>query len=388
MKKLGIYIHWPFCKSKCPYCDFNSHVATSELEVGSWLEAYLFQFRNIMSCIDLEDYEVQSIFFGGGTPSLMSDILVGELIKFVSLEFRCAKEMEITLEANPSSIEYGKFADFRRAGVNRVSIGVQSLRQSGLSWLGRTHDVGGARRALRVANDVFENYSFDLIYGRGDQSVESWRDEISEVADIAKNHISVYSLAIEEGTKFFDLVKSNKLDLPSPEVAEQMFFVTQEVLGGLGFVRYEISNYAKNGMESVHNMLYWQSQDYLGIGPGAVGRCFFKNGKRVEVLSVRSPAKWIDQLSSGEWAMEVKEISNEVMRQEVLMMGMRIKDGIDLAQIKHRLHLDVLQECMLPIVENFITLGLLMRIGDRLVPTQEGMNLSNSIVSHIIYGQS
>ena len=269
LNNIAIYIHWPFCKSKCPYCDFNSHVR-EKIDEKSWFDAYITEISFFADKIVGKN--ITSIFFGGGTPSLMNPKLVEKIILELEKIGKFVDNIEITLEANPTSIEAQKFQDFKTAGINRVSIGIQSFNEEGLKFLGRTHSKNEAIEALEIAGNIFSNYSFDLIYARPNQSIKNWENELLSALKLAKNHLSLYQLTIEKGTSFFNDYRDKKFTMPSDVLAASMYELTREITKAHGFVDYEISNYAKQGFESKHNLSYWNYDEYLGIGPGSHSR--------------------------------------------------------------------------------------------------------------------
>ena len=266
----GLYVHWPFCQAKCPYCDFNSHVV-ARIDQQAWLDAYICEIDRLSD--QTSDKVLHSIFFGGGTPSLMEPFVVAGVIAHAQKRWRWRNDVEITLEANPTSVEAQRFLGYRAAGVNRVSMGVQSLRDADLRALGRLHSASEAAAAFKIARQTFEQVSFDLIYARQNQTLEDWRAELSEALDLAVDHLSLYQLTIEDGTAFGDRFSAGKLrGLPDDDRAADMYALTQELCAGAGLPAYEVSNHARAGAESVHNKVYWKCGDYAGIGPGAHGR--------------------------------------------------------------------------------------------------------------------
>ena len=285
----GVYVHWPFCASKCPYCDFNSHVR-AEIDEARWRAALVRELDHFAALAP--GRTVTSIFFGGGTPSLMAPATVAAVIERTANHWRLAGDVEITLEANPTSVEAGRFAGYRDAGVNRVSLGVQSLDDRALGFLGRGHDAAEARAAVAVAHARFPRVSFDLIYARPGQSPAAWRRELAEALQIAGEHLSLYQLTLEPGTAFHARAARGALALPGGDAAAALYDVTQEVLEGAGLPAYEISNHAVPGAESRHNLTYWRSGDYLGVGPGAHGR-LTGGGAVLAIAQTRSPERWL-----------------------------------------------------------------------------------------------
>ncbi|NNE52265.1 MAG: coproporphyrinogen III oxidase, partial [Sulfitobacter sp.] len=266
----GLYIHWPFCEAKCPYCDFNSHVS-QQIDQLAWRDAYLAELKR--GAAETKRRVLNAVFFGGGTPSLMDPDVVAEVIAEIRHLWPLANDLEITLEANPGSVEAGRFAAYRQAGVSRVSMGIQALNDADLKRLGRIHTVQEALAAFDIARNRFERVSFDLIYGRQEQTLKNWEAELKQALSMAIDHLSLYQLTIEQGTAFGDRYARGKLrGLPNEDLGADMYTVTQEICGQMGFPRYEVSNHARPGAESRHNLIYWRYGDYLGIGPGAHGR--------------------------------------------------------------------------------------------------------------------
>jgi putative oxygen-independent coproporphyrinogen III oxidase len=330
MDGFGIYIHWPYCAAKCPYCDFNSHVRRGIAD-DRYLAAAL---RELAYYRELAPGRlVTSVFFGGGTPSLMSAATVDRLLDAIASHWTVAPDAEITLEANPSSVEASRFADFRKCGVNRVSLGIQSLRDDALRYLGRLHDAAEARSALAVAKAHFSRVSFDLIYARPGQSVRDWRAELSEALSLAEGHLSLYQLTIEPGTAFFALEQAGKLRVPEGEQAAALYEATQDLCDAAGLPAYEISNHASPGGESRHNLLYWRYGEYAGIGPGAHGRVAH-GGTRYALSALRDPAGWAAQVECDGHGLELREpLSLHAQAEEMLLMGMRLGEGLRLDRL-------------------------------------------------------
>jgi len=322
----GVYVHWPFCASKCPYCDFNSHVHRGPFDEDAYVRAYE---REIAYAAELTPGRiVQSIFFGGGTPSLMSPSATGRIIDAIASHWAVEDGAEITLEANPTSVEVDRFRGFRTAGVNRVSLGVQSLRPGPLAELGRLHTVDQAVAAVRVAQSVFERSSFDLIYARPKQTLEDWEDELKEALWMAQGHISLYQLTIEQGTRYFDLHRAGKLQMPDEDLSADFYELTQELTAEAGMPAYEISNHARPGQESQHNMLYWRYGEYAGIGPGAHGRLMINN-QRHATAAEKMPFDWQKKVVAKGHGMVVDDVLTwEEQGDEYLVMGLRLKEGI------------------------------------------------------------
>ncbi|HOO50139.1 MAG TPA: radical SAM family heme chaperone HemW [Alphaproteobacteria bacterium] len=327
----GIYIHWPFCKSKCPYCDFNSHVSQS-IDIELWRAAYLKSLA--YGAGKTPDRIVESVFFGGGTPSLMPPDLVADILAAIQRHWRVANDWEVTLEANPTSFEIEKFEAFRAAGVNRVSIGVQSLYEGDLKFLGREHSPDQARFAISEAQKIFDRTSFDLIYARPNQTVEAWRRELDEALSLSKGHLSLYQLTIEKGTPFFTRHARKEFTIPEQDLAADLYDVTQEVLEQAGMPAYEVSNHAVLGQESRHNLIYWQYGEYLGIGPGAHGRVVL-DGQRYSTRDHRAPDIWLERVSQTSNGLQGQEaLTLEAQFQECLMMGMRLRDGVPVSRLE------------------------------------------------------
>lgn len=324
----GVYIHWPFCQSKCPYCDFNSHVRDS-IDHKRWQSALVREIEN--SGQMTTGRSVGSVFFGGGTPSLMAPETVAAILEAIHANWSVSNDLEVTLEANPTSVEAGKFAAFSQAGVNRLSMGIQSLKDSDLKSLGRLHSATEARRAFDIARDHFQRVSFDLIYARQGQTLVDWQEELKEAAAMAVDHLSLYQLTIESGTRFGDLYDRGRLrGLPTAETSADMYEQTQEICDRHGFSAYEISNHAVKGAESRHNLVYWRYGDYVGVGPGAHGRVTVDD-QRHATESCRQPEDWLLTVEKQGTAIQTSEIvSPSDQAAEYLMMSLRLTEGSDL----------------------------------------------------------
>jgi putative oxygen-independent coproporphyrinogen III oxidase len=323
---LAVYIHWPFCRSKCPYCDFNSHVREA-VDEQVWTGALIADLDRQAALAP--EHEVVSMFFGGGTPSLMPPDTAAALIERVKRHWRTAPDLEITLEANPNSAEAERFAGFAHAGVNRLSLGVQALDPAALRFLGRGHDRAEAIAAIELSRKLFARTSFDLIYARPGQNLEAWRQELDEALSLAGEHLSLYQLTIEPGTAFHTRAARGELDMPDQETAAALFEMTQERLAARGMPAYEISNHARPGAESRHNLAYWRYDDYLGIGPGAHGR-ITRDGIKYATRQRRLPEAWLKQPEFEETA----AIPRETAIEEMVMMGLRITQGISRAKLE------------------------------------------------------
>lgn len=326
---LGVYIHWPFCKSKCPYCDFNSHVRDG-VRHERWRNALLAELEH--AAREAPGRTVETIFFGGGTPSLMEPATVAALIAAVKTLWDTAPDIEVTLEANPTSVEAGRFAALAQAGVNRLSLGVQALDATSLSFLGREHSADEALAALELARQHFERYSFDLIYARPGQTPESWAAELERALALAGEHLSLYQLTVERGTRFFVDQARGAFALPDEDASAEMFEHAQARLATAGLLAYEISNHARPGAACRHNLIYWRYQDYVGIGPGAHGRFADEPGQPAKRATRRTsgPEAWIEAVeSTGHGTAETSSIGGRDVVEEALMMGLRLADGID-----------------------------------------------------------
>jgi putative oxygen-independent coproporphyrinogen III oxidase len=325
---LGVYVHWPFCKSKCPYCDFNSHVREA-IDQLRWHKALLVELEH--AAREAPGRRVETIFFGGGTPSLMEPETVAAVIDRTRSLWDSATDVEITLEANPTSVDAGRFAALAQAGVNRVSLGVQAMNTADLRFLGREHSTDEALVALKTARRCFSRYSFDLIYARPGQTLEAWTAELDGALALAGEHLSLYQLTIERGTRFFTDHARGAFILPAEELAAEMFETTQARLAAAGLPAYEISNHARPGAACRHNLIYWRYQDYVGIGPGAHGRFSDGGGKRA-TRRHSGPEAWLEAVErDGHGTAESTVVTGRDLVEEALMMGLRLTDGIDRA---------------------------------------------------------
>ena len=380
-KPVSIYIHWPFCLSLCPYCDFNSHVSDS-INHNTWLEAYKKELSYFADRIATRP--VKSIFFGGGTPSLMEPKTVLGIISAISDIAVVDKHTEITLEANPTSYELEKFKEFKAAGINRVSIGVQSLRNQRLESLGRKHSAQNALDAIKSAANLFDKYSFDLIYATENQSLKTWQEELKEALKFAGGHISLYQLNIEKGTPFFKLYKDKKLTLPSNDEAADMYEWTNEYLQKNQYKRYEISNYAIRGHECLHNLCYWNYDEYIGIGPGAHSRLHDKDNI-IALMTAHKPQTWLDKVKEfGHGIQTHNLLSKTEIIEEIMMMGTRLEEGVSEKKFQGITKVGFSEVLNLEVVEqlkqqNFVTIG-----HDRLNLTPKGLLLHSYIVPRML----
>jgi putative oxygen-independent coproporphyrinogen III oxidase len=331
MRDLALYIHWPFCKSKCPYCDFNSHVRET-IDEARWRDALLAELDREAS--ETAGRHLGSIFFGGGTPSLMAPDTVAALIERAARHWTLARETEVTLEANPTSVEAARFRALAAAGVNRLSLGVQALDDRALRFLGRGHGMAEALDALALARRYFARFSFDLIYARPGQTLPAWRDELARALALAGDHLSLYQLTIEPGTAFATAFARGAIALPDQDCAGALYEETQAALDAAGLPAYEISNHARPGGESRHNLAYWRYQDYAGVGPGAHGRLTLR-GERWATRRYRAPELWLAAVERhGHGTEERVALAPEEQRRECLMMGLRLAEGVERAQFR------------------------------------------------------
>ncbi|MBI1867055.1 MAG: coproporphyrinogen III oxidase [Methylocystis sp.] len=326
----GVYVHWPFCLSKCPYCDFNSHVRRGEVDEDRFVDAFRAEIKHRAALAPRR--EVRSVFFGGGTPSLMAPAAAEAILAAIADHWRLAKDVEITLEANPTSVEAARFRGFKAAGVNRVSLGVQALNDIELRALGRQHSVAEALAALETANSVFARVSFDLIYARPRQTPSAWRKELELALARAPEHVSLYQLTIEPDTMFERMFKAGKLELPDADAQRALWDVTQEATAKAGLPAYEVSNHARPGAECRHNLVYWRYGEYAGVGPGAHGRLATKHGRRAQAAE-RHPEMWLTVVETeGHGLVEDELLSAEQEGDEFLLMGLRLREGVDPAR--------------------------------------------------------
>ena len=329
-KAFGVYVHWPFCLSKCPYCDFNSHVRHAAIDEDRFARAFEREIET--TAARAPGREVTSIFLGGGTPSLMAPQTVARILDAIGRHWRVAPDVEVTLEANPTSVEATRFAGYRAAGVNRVSLGVQALDDRSLKELGRLHTAREAMEAVAIARRAFDRYSFDLIYARPGQTPELWADELKRAIGEAAEHLSLYQLTIEEGTPFFGLHAAGKLKTPDEALARALYDVTQEICGQHGLPAYEISNHARKGAECRHNLVYWRGDEYAGIGPGAHGRLDL-GGVRHAIATEKRPEAWLMRVeANGNGVITDDLLNSEERADEFLLMGLRLAEGIDPAR--------------------------------------------------------
>jgi putative oxygen-independent coproporphyrinogen III oxidase len=326
----GVYVHWPFCLSKCPYCDFNSHVRHAAIDEARFVRAFAAEIA--ATATRIPGREVASIFFGGGTPSLMQPATVGAILDAIARHWKLAPDVEVTLEANPTSVEATRFRGYRAAGVNRVSLGVQALDDPALAALGRLHSAEEALAAVAIARATFPRYSFDLIYARPGQAVAAWREELAHAIGEAGDHLSLYQLTIEAGTPFATLHASGKLAIPDDDRARALYDATQEVCEARGLPAYEISNHARPGGECRHNLVYWRYGEYAGVGPGAHGRLDVAP-RRYATATEKNPEQWLALVEARGHGLVVDDVLTRIEQaDELLLMGLRLAEGIELAR--------------------------------------------------------
>lgn len=369
----GLYLHWPFCQAKCPYCDFNSHV-TARIDHGRWRNAYLAELDR--AAAETPDRVLSTVFLGGGTPSLMPASLVDAILERVHRNWRCANDLEVTIEANPTSSEAERFAGYAKAGVNRLSLGVQALNDADLKALGRLHSVDEALRALDLARTNFERVSFDLIYARQDQSLSDWRQELGRALSMKPSHLSLYQLTIEDGTAFGDRHARGRLrGLPDEDLGADLWEVTQRMTDAAGLPGYEISNHAAPSAEARHNLIYWRSGDWFGIGPGAHGRLTL-NGARWSTEAPRAPGAWLAAIEADEVIVEQRqELTAHQTLEERLLMGLRLRKGIPWSDVK-----SVLSNNISELSSN----GLLSTANETLKLTAKGRPLLNAVLRQLL----
>ncbi|AWB50056.1 coproporphyrinogen III oxidase [Gemmobacter aquarius] len=374
----GLYLHWPFCQSKCPYCDFNSHVAAS-IDQTRWRNAYLREIARLGA--ETKGRVLQTVFFGGGTPSLMDPGIVADILTAIRATWPMVNDPEITLEANPGSVEAGRFRGYRDAGVTRVSMGVQALNDTDLRRLGRLHSVAEATQAFEIARNCFDRVSFDLIYARQDQSLQDWRAELTAALSMAVDHLSMYQLTIEDGTAFGDRFARGRLrGLPDDDVQADMYEVTQEVCAAHGMPAYEVSNHAAPGSESRHNLIYWRMGDYIGIGPGAHGRLTLDE-TRWATEAPRAPGAWLALVEAEKAGEQPREpIASADQATEYMLMSLRLTEGMDIARFE-RLNGAELDPGR---IANLTDLGLVTATGGRLTASASGRIVLNGVLRELL----
>ena len=378
---LAVYIHWPFCKSKCPYCDFNSHVRES-IDETRWRDAILADLDHYAA--ETRGRKITSIFFGGGTPSLMAPSTVSAILDGIASRWPLDPQIEATLEANPTSVEAEKFRDLRDAGINRVSLGVQALDDTALKFLGRGHSSIEAIAAIELAARNFPRFSFDLIYARPGQNVESWALELDRALELAGEHLSVYQLTIEQGTAFATSFGRGDFSLPDEDTQGALYEMTQDRLGAAGLPAYEISNHARPGAESRHNLTYWRYGDYIGVGPGAHGRLTL-DGVKYATKQYRAPETWLDRVErAGHGSEERIALNAEERKEEMLMMGLRLAEGIPRSRFATELGQSVEETLDRERLTRLIEGGFVTLDTDRLTATPSGLQRLNAVLGELL----
>ncbi|BBK39840.1 coproporphyrinogen III oxidase [Allostella sp. ATCC 35155] len=378
---LAVYVHWPFCVSKCPYCDFNSHVR-DRIDEARWRGAYATAIA--AAAARFADRQVTSIFFGGGTPSLMDPATVASVIEAIARHWTIDPAVEVTLEANPGSADAGRFAGYRAAGVNRLSLGIQALDDRALAFLGRRHDAGEALAALDLAARIFPRWSFDLIYGRPGHTAEAWRAELLRALPLVGDHLSVYQLTIEPGTRFAVLHDRGELVLPDEEEQGRLYETTQDVLATAGLASYEISNHARPGGASRHNLAYWRYGDYAGIGPGAHGRLTLGQTK-LALRQKKAPESWLAAVeASGDGLDEEIALNPDDRLVELLMMGLRLAEGVPLDRIERETGRTLERWTARSGLERLVRGGFLAEEPARLVATDAGRQRLNAVLAALL----
>ncbi len=372
----GLYFHWPFCQAKCPYCDFNSHLVNN-VDQTRWADAFEREIDRIAALAG--DRVLNSVFFGGGTPSLMDVRTVDRILSRVQKHWRLANDLEVTLEANPTSIEAERFRGYRDAGVNRVSIGVQALDDEDLKALGRLHSASEALSAIDLARNTFDRVSFDLIYARQGQSVAAWEVELTRALALDPDHLSLYQLTIEDGTAFGDRFKRGLLrGLPDENLSVDLWNITQQICSAAGLPAYEVSNHAKTGQESRHNLIYWRSGDWGGIGPGAHGRLTLDN-VRHETVAATMPGAWLDKVEkSGSGDVQFSPMDSNACVEERVLMGLRLIEGVELPRAWIERNSNE--------ISSLAELALVIKAENRLKTTDKGRPLLNAIINNLLAG--
>jgi len=373
----GLYIHWPFCAAKCPYCDFNSHVSNN-IDNNQWLRSYLSELTRAAS--ETQGRVLNSIFFGGGTPSLMAPELVHAILDHVRALWPQSNDIECTLEANPGSVEAGRFRGYADAGVNRISMGIQALNDPDLKRLGRIHSVSEAKAAFDTARQIFDRVSFDLIYARQDQTLDAWRNELTEALAMSIDHLSLYQLTIEQGTAFGDRYNRGKLrGLPTDDAAADMYELTQDLCDAAGMPAYEVSNHARDGAHSRHNLIYWRYGDYIGIGPGAHGRITLGD-HRYATETRLAPNAWLQDVAAGNGEAHRTAVSPRDQGIEYVMMGLRLVDGISHQRYRTITGHDIDQTAL----DHLSEIQMIRVDGDRIRATRDGRAVLNSVIATLL----
>lgn len=386
-QNFGVYVHWPFCAAKCPYCDFNSHVGHRPIDEAQFLTAYKAEIAHWARTLGADKPALSSVFFGGGTPSLMSPQLVAGILEALEQVWGFALGIEISLEANPQSVDAGNFKDLASVGVNRLSIGVQSFDDVALKALGRLHDSAQAKQAIEIAQTHFDRFSFDMIYARPDQSLMAWRTELAEAFAFGPSHLSLYQLTIEPNTAYKRLYDAGLLVMPSEDMAADFYELTQELCSDAGLPAYEVSNHAVAGSEARHNLLYWQYGDFIGIGPGAHGRVSIE-GQRFGTQTEALPQAWLSRVDkSGHGIIEQLLIDPSCQAREILLMGMRLRAGLSLTDMEVRTGFTVLSDVIEGLERDGLLVDNTFHNNSRLLATTDkGMALLNHVAGRLVEG--
>lgn len=373
----GVYIHWPYCAAKCPYCDFNSHIRRS-IDHDGFADAIGRELATLRELTGPR--QATTLFFGGGTPSLMKPLTLKKILDRINILWPLTANAEITLEANPTSVEAARFSAYRELGINRVSVGVQALNDNDLKFLGRNHNVVEARRAVEIALAAFPRVSFDLIYGRPGQTVDAWRGELTEALALPVEHLSLYQLTIEPGTPFAQAYQRGRFRLPSSPLARALYDATAEICGKFGLAQYEVSNYARPNAQSKHNLIYWRGQDYAGAGPGAHSRIPIA-GRRHAVENDRLPEKWMKAMADApRRGLAVTPLSREETGDEYLLMGLRLIEGIDLTRYEKLSGRKIDNDQ----ISSLVTGGLIERVSpDRIAATRNGFAVLDRLIAEL-----
>ncbi len=376
----GIYVHWPFCQSLCPYCDFNSHVR-SHIDQRRWVAAYVAELTHYAA--RTAGRVVTSVFLGGGTPSLMVIETVDALLSAIRRLWPVADDIEVTLEANPNSVEADRFQGYRSAGVNRLSLGVQSLRDEDLGALGRQHSAADAIAAIETARGVFERYSIDLIYGRPGQTIEAWRSELAAAIDLAGGHLSAYQLTIEPGTVFFNAYRRGAFDMPDETAMAAFYETTESMLAAAGLKAYEVSNYARRGEDCRHNLTYWTYGDFVGVGPGAHGRLTI--GETYAARQHRAPELWLERVENdGHATQQWTPLTHAAKRDELFMMGLRLARGVTRAAARARLQQDIEEAVSMPALRQLFDGGFVVLDDTGIRATRAGRQRLDGVLGRLL----
>ena len=378
---LAIYIHYPFCQSKCPYCDFNSHVSNS-IDHQAFLKAYQDELKLFAQKIN-KTKKISSIFFGGGTPSLMPIGLISGILQQIKELWELKNDCEISLEANPTSVEAEKFSQLAGLGINRLSLGIQALNQADLNFLGRTHCVNQAIDAINLAKKYFDNFSFDLIYARPNQTSKQWQEELNLALSFNSKHLSLYQLTIEKGTAFFQLFQQKKFTLPDEELACELYQITKEICQQHSFYLYEISNYAKKGFYCKHNLAYWQGLDYIGVGAGAHSR-FSQNNKNFATANFCQPQKWLQTIQNNQIPWQTtEELTAKKRLEELLLMGLRLDCGVEKTSLEQVVNKQFVQIFSTSAIKKLLQQELIIINEKYLAINEKYQLLTNEIIAKI-----